>query len=133
MADKFLGIPYPLTKSPLGYFRPQGGVEQIKSDMLILLLTNPGERVMLPEYGTGLRDLIFEPNDADLRARARQLIIKAIKDWEPRVRSADRGVDVHRRDQPEPHGRPERDRRHPDDPHTVQGPAGHFHGPRTET
>jgi phage baseplate assembly protein W len=83
--EKFLGAPYPVTKDAMGYFRKQGGVEQIKSDLLILLLTNPGERVMLPDFGTGLRDLIFEPNDATLHTRARDLIINAIAKWEPRI------------------------------------------------
>lgn len=83
--DKFLGVPYPITKDAKGYFRAQGGLQQIKSGMLSLLLTNPGERVMLPEYGTGLRQLVFEPNDSAVRARARELIIQAIETWEPRI------------------------------------------------
>ena len=85
MPEKFLGAPYPITRHPRGYFRRQGGIEQIKSDLLILLLTNPGERVMLPEYGTGLRDLLFDPNDNVLQQRARELIVNAINTWEPRI------------------------------------------------
>jgi phage baseplate assembly protein W len=53
--------------------------------MLVLLLTNPGERVMLPEYGTPLRKLFFEPNDASLAEQARQVVINSIKLWEPRI------------------------------------------------
>lgn len=85
MANKFLGLPYPVTKDARGYFHTQVDVEQIKSDLLILLLTNPGERIMLPEYGTALRDLIFEPNDEALHARAREMIIDAVRIWEPRI------------------------------------------------
>lgn len=40
---------------------------------------------MLPQFGTGLKKLLFEPNDADLASTARQLIINAITNWEPRV------------------------------------------------
>ncbi len=40
---------------------------------------------MLPTFGTPLRTLIFEPNNAILQQKARQMIIQAIKDWEPRV------------------------------------------------
>lgn len=83
--EKFLGVPYPLVKDARGYFRSQGGVPQIKSDLLILLLTNPGERVMLPDFGTPLRELVFEPNDASLQIKAREMIINAIKKWEPRI------------------------------------------------
>ena len=85
MSQRFLGMPYPITKDAQGYFHSQSGLRQIKSDLLILLLTNPGERVMLPEFGTGLRELVFEPNDSTLRARARELIVSAIETWEPRV------------------------------------------------
>lgn len=83
--DNFIGIPYPIVKDPLGFIRQQRGVQQLKSDLLILLLTNPGERVMLPEFGTGLRDLIFDQNDQTLEDRARQMIIAAINRWEPRI------------------------------------------------
>lgn len=82
---EFLGLPYPTTKTPLGYWYSQSGVNQIKSDMLTLLLTNPGERVMLPEYGTPLRRMLFEQNDAIAAEQVRQMIINSIQIWEPRV------------------------------------------------
>lgn len=84
MAD-FLGIPYPVRPNSLGFFHSQGGANQIKSDLLILLLTNPGERCFLPDFGTPLRSLIFEPNDAALEIRAKKMIINAIQQWEPRI------------------------------------------------
>ncbi len=43
---KFLGSPYPIIKHPRGLLRTQNGVNQIKSDLLVLLLTNPGERCL---------------------------------------------------------------------------------------
>lgn len=82
---KFSGYTYPIVKDPKGYFHSQQDVDQIKSDLLILLLTNPGERVFLPAFGTDLRSLIFEPNDPTLAATARQRIIAAIQQWEPRI------------------------------------------------
>lgn len=85
MAKKFLGVPYPVTANALGFFYSQHGVNQIKSDLLILLLTNPGERVFLPTFGTPLRRLVFEPNDSTLAAKAKQMIIQSIKKWEPRI------------------------------------------------
>lgn len=81
----FLGLPYPIVAHPRGFFRTQEGLEQIKSDLLVLLLTNPGERVMLPDYGTPLRDLLFDPNDISVARRAREMITVAINTWEPRV------------------------------------------------
>lgn len=82
---RFLGFPYPISKNPKGYFYSQSDINQIKSDMLILLLTNPGERIMNPRYGTPLKKLIFEPNDPRLIGEAKNMIINSIKRWEPRV------------------------------------------------
>lgn len=82
---KFLGCQYPLVKTPRGLMAQKSGVNQIKADMLQLLLTNPGERVMMPNFGTPLRELIFEPNDPTLEIKARQMIADSITMWEPRV------------------------------------------------
>lgn len=82
---EFLGVPYPIRKTPFGFLYSQSGVDQIKSDLLALLLTNPGERVMNPNFGTALRSLIFEPNDPTLQLKARTMIINSIKKWEPRI------------------------------------------------
>lgn len=82
---RFLGFPYPIEKTSQGYFYSQSEIDQIKSDMLILLLTNPGERVMNPDYGTPLKKLIFEPNDQTVRNQVRNVIIQSLNKWEPRV------------------------------------------------
>ena len=51
MAD-FAGMGYPIVTNPKGYFPVTKGVDLIKGDLLCLLLTNPGERVMMPQFGT---------------------------------------------------------------------------------
>ncbi len=86
MAKKrFLGTQYPLIRTNRGFLAQKTGVDQIKADLLQLLLTNPGERVMIPNYGTPLRKLLFEPNDPALEIQARQIISNAILTWEPRI------------------------------------------------
>lgn len=85
MADKFLGAPYPIVSDPRGFLHTQSGINQIKSDLLILLYSNFGERVMMPQYGSGLRGLLFDQNDINLADRARELIIQTIRKWETRV------------------------------------------------
>ena len=82
---RFLGYPYPITKTPKGYFHSQDGINTIKSDLLQLILTNPGERIMNPEFGTPLKRLLFEPNDFSARLQARNIIIDSINKWEPRI------------------------------------------------
>lgn len=81
----FGGVPYPTRKTPRGYWYSQTGSNQIKSDLLCLLLTNPGERVMIPEFGTPLKKLLFEQNDVVLRTEVKKVISNAIKKWEPRI------------------------------------------------
>lgn len=82
---KFLGSQYPLVKGARGILAPLSGVDQIKADLLQLLLTNPGERIMLPLFGTPLKKLMFEPNDPLLAQKARNMIAESIKAWEPRI------------------------------------------------
>jgi phage baseplate assembly protein W len=79
------GMPYPIVPYPLGFLFSQKNLDQVRSDLLVLLLTNPGERVMLPEFGTPLRSLLFEPNDPTVELQARNMIIKSIAQWEPRI------------------------------------------------
>lgn len=83
--QKFLGLQYPLLKTARGIMAHKSGVDQIKADLLQLLLTNPGERVMLPEFGTPLRKLVFEQNDPTLEFTAKQMIADAVAKWEPRI------------------------------------------------
>jgi len=79
------GLAYPITKHPLGLLYSAKNLEVLKADLMVLLLTNPGERVMLPAYGTPLRRFIFEPNDATASAEVEEIIAEAIRTWEPRV------------------------------------------------
>jgi len=79
------GMPYPIVKYPLGFLFSQKDLDQVRSDLLVLLLTNPGERVMLPDFGTPLRSLLFEPNDPMSANKARDMIIQSINKWEPRI------------------------------------------------
>ena len=46
-----------------------------------LLLTDPGERVCLPEFGCGLRRLVFAPQTDALTATARLQVRQAITAW----------------------------------------------------
>ncbi len=82
---RFKGCQYPLENSVHGLFATKQGTATVKCNLLQLLLTNPGERVMLPTFGVALKELLFEPATVLLEERARQMIAKAISIWEPRV------------------------------------------------
>ncbi len=57
----------------------------IQQSMQILLSTNLRERVMQPEYGCNLTDLLYEPVNSSLLAYIRDLVATAILYHEPRI------------------------------------------------
>lgn len=60
--------------------------EHIKQSILQILGTRPGERLMNPEFGSRLNDLVFEQNDEVLKGLIRHYVIEAINRWEKRVK-----------------------------------------------
>ena len=59
--------------------------EHIRESILQILGTRIGERFMNPEFGSRLKDLVFEQNDEVLKGLLRHYVIDAIKRWEKRV------------------------------------------------
>ncbi|HTU64208.1 MAG TPA: GPW/gp25 family protein [Polyangiales bacterium] len=58
-----------------------------------VLLTSPGERADLPEFGCGVRRLLFAPNTEALAPTAKVLILQALRRWLPGLIDL-RAVDV---------------------------------------
>ena len=80
-----LGWPYPIVSTPLGLVPTIYDAAAIKADIMQLLLTNPGERVMMPTFGPPLRALLFEPNKPDTYDKIKSAITTSIERWEPRI------------------------------------------------
>lgn len=60
--DKSIGLALPLGNSNNGYFAVNYTTKnQIKTNLKNLILTEPGERLSNPNFGTPLRKFIFEP------------------------------------------------------------------------
>jgi phage baseplate assembly protein W len=59
--------------------------QDVRQAILIILETEPGERVMRPDFGAGLRALAFEPINTNTMALARHRVEQALVLWEPRV------------------------------------------------
>jgi len=109
--DVAIGIPLPFNKSAKGhvdYFRAaaygdtqnyasgslSGGSvfaqtystqEQAVSNLKNLLLTFKGERFMQPNFGTRIREILFDNNTTDMRDRLRQTLNEDIKFWLPYI------------------------------------------------
>lgn len=60
-------------------------LDVIVSSVKMLLTTAKGERVMLPQYGTNLRLILFELNTSGIESLVQQEIVDALSRWEPRV------------------------------------------------
>jgi phage baseplate assembly protein W len=59
--------------------------EDIQSSLEILLTTRQGERVMRPDYGCNLDELVFEPLTTTFKTYIKDLISTAILYYEPRI------------------------------------------------
>ena len=59
--------------------------ESIPQAIWMILATAPGERVMRPDFGCGLHDLVFAVNDATTASRVAAEVRRALLLWEPRI------------------------------------------------
>jgi phage baseplate assembly protein W len=80
------GFAFPLDRNnPRGFFYRVTNTQAVKADLIQLLMTEPGERTMMPRYGTGLRRIMFEAKDAITSDQISAVIAHAISSWEPRI------------------------------------------------
>ena len=62
------------------------GADKVRQSILAILDTEPGERVMRPDFGCGLRRYLMKPNSVATRALIRHDVELALVRWEPRVK-----------------------------------------------
>lgn len=69
--------------------------EHVRQEVIQLLLTNPGERAFVPEFGGGIRMLLFENADKHTEGMVKARITQALSRWlGERVTMEDLAVDV---------------------------------------
>ncbi len=88
MAEKkYINIDFPFKDSPNGYYFKlnDNDKDAIKSDLLHLLLTNKGERLYMPDFGSDLRKFIFEPNDSITHDQIKDNLNETIKRYIPNL------------------------------------------------
>ncbi len=86
MSD-FLGVgwAFPIQLDARGRFALARHERDIEQAILMILLTPKGQRLMRPEFGCQIHDLIFAPNDATTWGLADYYIREALAMWEPRI------------------------------------------------
>ncbi|MFQ5647266.1 MAG: GPW/gp25 family protein [bacterium] len=93
MSDDFLGrgVRFPFSFNVAGATDNSRVVaasekfDHINESIRQILGTSPGERVMLPEFGSRLKELVFEPNNTVLKALAKVFVVDALSEWEKRI------------------------------------------------
>ncbi|HZU69821.1 MAG TPA: GPW/gp25 family protein [Ktedonobacteraceae bacterium] len=71
--------------TPRGSIAMVEGNDSVRQEILLLLSTIPGERVMRPDYGCQLHRLVFSPNDETTAGLAIHYVRQALNLWEPRI------------------------------------------------
>jgi phage baseplate assembly protein W len=86
-SDDFVGNgwAFPAAISRTGAVRLVNGVEEIDAAIRMILATVPGERVMRPDFGCSMWDMLFAPLTAGTLGLIEQAVRSALERWEPRI------------------------------------------------
>jgi len=79
------GFYWPMQVDHTGSIRLTDGAADLDRSMSVVLATAPGERVMRPQFGCRIWDLLFEPVTPNLIGLMAQAVREALAQWEPRV------------------------------------------------
>lgn len=78
-----IGLPlFPLQPGRLAFAE---GPEKVRQSILIILDTEPGERLMRPAFGCGLRRYLMRPNNTATRTLIQRDVERALAAFEPRI------------------------------------------------
>lgn len=88
MTKRFLGVgvgfPINLTQDKIDIARAEYE-ESVRQSIWIIIGTAKGERVMRPDFGCGIHDLVFEVNTPSTVGKIAQTIQSALLEFEPRI------------------------------------------------
>lgn len=79
------GWAFPLGVDARGGIALAEGEEEIRQAILLIVRTRRGARVMRPEFGCRIWELLFAPNDASTWTMAGHHVREALGWWEPRI------------------------------------------------
>lgn len=80
------GWAFPITVDARGRISLARQERDIEEAIRIILLTPKGQRVMRPEFGCQIHELLFAANDATTAGLAAYYVEDALNMWEPRIR-----------------------------------------------
>ena len=85
--QRFINIDFPFKDSPEGFYFNLNATDAdaVRADLLHLLLTNKGERLYMPDFGSDLKKYIFEPNDDITHEQIKDNLNQTIKRYMPNL------------------------------------------------
>lgn len=85
--NRAYGITLPVQRGNDGYFTQSFTTyEQAKSNLRNLLATRQGERIMQPNFGSGLHSVLFEPiSDSSFETKIQSAITQVVSFWLPYI------------------------------------------------
>ena len=90
-----VGITLPIQRGNDGYFAQSFRTfDQVRSNLKNLLLTKKGERILQPEFGSGLHDLLFNPATEKFEEDLETTINDSVAKWLPYIIVEDINVDI---------------------------------------
>lgn len=78
------GWKFPFTMSQ-GSLQTSEGADSIRESILIILQTAPGERVMRPNFGCGIHEFVFHPNNSSTANVLAHEVKQSLLKFEPRI------------------------------------------------
>lgn len=88
------GLAFPLAVDrATGRFKIAEYEDDIAQAIRIILQTRRGERIMRPDFGSGLHDFLFEVNGYTTSSRIKSAAEEALERWEPRIADIEVTVD----------------------------------------
>tara|TARA_R110000765_G_scaffold181112_1_gene287084 strand:+ start:221 stop:637 length:417 start_codon:yes stop_codon:yes gene_type:complete len=81
----FFGLAFPVERGLGGFFTKTDGAQTTMSGLKQLILTSKGERVMRPNFGTSLRESVFENMTPSKISNLKQELMSAVNKYHPEV------------------------------------------------
>ncbi len=87
MNADFLGVGWtsPVKLNSAGKIEMAGYEDCVRQSILMILGTAKGERIMRPDFGCGIHDLVFANNSPGTIGQVIDEVRQALIDWEPRI------------------------------------------------
>jgi uncharacterized protein len=87
MSNEFLGVgwQFPVGTDSDSRVAIARHEEAVAQSIWTILATAPGERVMRPDFGCGIYDLVFAVNSAGTAEQVATQVRRALLRWEPRI------------------------------------------------